>query len=573
MRSKSSKRRIIWIVVTVLVLATLATTGGLVARQRARADSSPAASEVATAFVGTLSAEASASGQLLPRREASLSFASPGKVEEVFVQVGDVVAAGSVLAQLERDALERALRNAQQTLTIREANLRELRTGPSDEDRAAAEAAVASARTQVEDLLAGAREEDLAAAQAAVASARAQLDDLLAGPSVEERVRAQAALASAEALLEVEAERLAARDAQVTVARQQLDIATIQLEDARYFYDALKNDWQHKDYADYSPEAEALKDAQAAYDVALARYNLSLANINDTAYRSAQAQVAQAKANLDALTEEKTVEIAAAREQLAQTQLALSRLTEDKTAQIASARSQLAQTEANLENLLEDTAPEQIAIAEAQVEQARISVADAEARLDEATLVAPFAGAVTAVNVAVGEWATALAVELVDTSSLEVVVDVDEVDIGQVAVGTETLVSLEAWPDTQFRGEVVAVAPRGSAQSEVVTYQVHIRLSPGDLPIRTGMTANAQLITAQRDHVLLAPNRAITADRQAGKYYVYRLDGDTVTKTEVTIGLRDDSYTEIRSGLSEGDEVALNYEEDGFPFGPQVAHP
>jgi HlyD family secretion protein len=502
-----------------------------------------------------------------------LSFASPGKVEQVPAQVGDVVEAGAVLAQLERDALERALRNAQQTLTIREANLRELRTGPIDEDIAAAEAAVASAQTQLEDLLAGAREEDLAAAQAAVASARAQLDDVLAGPGLEERVRAQAALTSAEALLKVEAERVAARDAQITVARQQLDIAVVQLENARYFYNALKNDWQHKDYADYSPEAEILADAQAAYHVALARYNLSLANINDTAYRNAKAQAAQAKASLNALTEGKTAETAAAREQLAQAQLALSRLTEDKMAQIASARSQLAQTEANLASLVQGATDEQIAIAEAQAAQARISVANAQARLEEATLVAPFAGAVTAVHVTVGGWAAGPAVELVDASSLEVVLNVDEVDIGQVALGTETIVSLEAWPDQDFQGEVVTVAPRGSADSEIVTYEVHIRLSTGDLPIRTGMTANAQLITSARRDVLLVPNRAITADRQAGKYYVHRLDGENLTKVEVTVGLRDGNYTEVGTGLNDGDKVALNYEEDQFPFGPQGAHP
>jgi hypothetical protein len=51
------------------------------------------------------------------------------------------------------------------------------------------------------------------------------------------------------------------------------------------------------------------------------------------------------------------------------------------------------------------------------------------------------------------------------------------------------------------------------------------------------------------------------------------VDGDTVTKVGITIGLRDDSYTEIRGGLSEGDTVALNYEEDVFPFGPQADHP
>ncbi len=569
--SKRAKKRLTWILATALVVAALVTTGGLVARRRAQADSGPAASQVATAFLGTLSAEASASGQLLPRREAALSFPTPGKVEQVSVHVGDVVEAGSVLAQLERDGLERALRNAQQTLAIREANLRDLRADPREEEVAAAEAAVTSARIQLEDLLAGARQEDLVAAQAAVASARAQLDELEAGPSSEELARARTALASAEASLSVEAERLAARDAQITVARQQLDVATIQLESARYFYDALKNDWQHKDYADYSPEAEALADAQAAYDVALARYNLSVANINDTAYRNAQAQVAQARAGLNALTESKTVEFAAAREQLAQAQLALSRLTEDKTAQVANARSQLAQAEANLSSLVEGTSGEQIAIAQAQAEQARISVATAQARLDEATLLAPFAGAVTAVHVAVGGWAAGPAVELVDMGSLEVVLNVDEVDVGQVGVGTETFVTLEAWPDRELQGEVVAISPRGSADSEVVTYEVHIRLSTGDLLVRTGMTANAQLITSARSDVLLVPNRAITVDRQAAKYYVYRADGGDLSKTEVTVGLRDAEYTEVRTGLSEGDRVALNYEASEFPFGPPHA--
>lgn len=563
------RRRVIWMGLTALLVAALAAGGGLVARRRARADSSPAADEVAAAFVGTLSAEASASGQLVPQREATLSFPSPGKVEQVSVRVGDVVEAGAVLAQLERDGLERALRNARQALIIREANLAELQLGPSEEGLASAEAGVASARTQLKDLLAGAREEDLVAAQAAVASARAQLEDLSTGPTAEELARARTALASAEESLAVEGKRLEARNAQVTVARQQLDMAAIQLESARYFYDALKNDWQHRDYADYSPEAEALADAQAAYDVALARYNLSLANINDTAYRSAQAQVAQARTSLNVLTESDPAGLASAREQLAQAELALSRLTEAKTAQIANARSQLAQAEASVSSLVEGPSDEQVAIVQAQVEQARISVDTAQARLDDATLVAPFAGAVTAVHVAVGEWATGAAVELIDTDSLEVVLNVDEVDVGQVSVGTETSITLEAWPDQQLQGQVVAIAPRGSVNSGIVTYDVRIRLSTGDLPIRTGMTANAQLITAERSDVLLVPNRAITVDRQAAKYYVYRMDGDGPAKTEVTIGLRDGDYTEVRSGLSAGERVVLNYEESGFPFGPQ----
>ncbi len=568
MKANHKKRRVIWIVASVAVVLTAVFTGGFLVRQHARADASLEPGQVVKAFVGTLSAEASASGQLLPHREAMLSIGLPGRVQTVYVEVGDTVQEGEVLVQLESDALDRAVRSAEQTLIIQEANLAEMTKEPSERDIEAAQAAVASAQAQLDDLLAGADSKDLAAAEAAVVSAQAQLDDLLAGPSTEDLAQAKAALNSALAMEAAEKLRYEALDAQLTVARQQLDMATVSLENAQYFYDALANDWQHKEYAPHSPEAKALNDARTNYAVALARYNLSAANINDSTYRAAQAQVAQARVALETLTGERTVEIASAREQLAQAQAALSTLQETSATQLAAAQSQLAQAQANLTNLLQGASSEQTAIVEAQVAQARISLANAQARLADAQLVAPFDGVVTAVYFAKGEWATGPAVELTDTSSLEVVLDVDEVDIGLVSIGQRTRITLETWPDEEFEGEVVRIAPTGSTQTEIVTYQVYIRLDSGDHPVRTGMTANAELITSEREGVLLVANRAITVDRKESKYYVHRVDGETVSKTEVTIGLRDGSFTEITSGLQEGDSVVIDYAQSNFPFGP-----
>jgi HlyD family secretion protein len=570
---KKLKRRTIWISTSILAIVAAVAIGSFVMRQGANADADLEPGQIVTAFVGSLSAEASASGQLVPDREATLSFAAPGRVEQVFVETGSHVRAGDVLVQLETDALKRGVRTAEQTLAIQSANLAELRKGTSKEDIASASAAVESAETQLNDLLAGPRDRDRVSAEAAVFSAQAQLDDLLAGPSDKELAQAQAALDSAVALEKAEAKRYAALDAQTLVARQQLDIAAVSLENARYFYDALKNDWQHKDYADHSPEAQTLKDAQTAYDIALARYQLNAANLNDSAYRGAQAQVAQARAGLNTLTGDRTVEIAGAREQLAQAEASLTALMEEKTTQIAAARAQLTQAQASLASALDGASAERLAMAEAQVAQARISLANARARLDKAALLAPFDGAVTAVHVALGEWAAGPVVEMVDTDSLEVVLDVDEVDIGQIATGMQTVVTLDAWSDEELRGEVVAIAPRGSAQSEIVTYQVHISLEAGVLPVRTGMTANAELITAERNGVLLVSNRAITADRSADKYYVHRVEGDDVTEVEVTIGLRDGNYTEVTSGLQEGEQVIIDYQQGGLTFGPGQGGP
>lgn len=537
-------------------------------RRSANAESRPETGPIATAFIGTLSAEASAGGQLLPQREATLSLGTAGRVEQVLVQVGDKVQAGDILLQLESDALQRSVRTAEQNLAIQEANLADLLKGASEQDLLAAEAAVASAKAQLDDLLAEPSPVDILAAEAAVASAQAQLNDLLAGPSEADLARARAALASALAVEKAEQERYAALDTQITVARQELDLATVSLESAQYFYNALANDWQHAEYAPFSPEADVLADAQKAYNVALARYNLSVANINDSAYRAAQAQVAQARANLTALTEEKTVEIASAREQLTTAQTNLSLLTEEKTVQIASAREQLARAQAALSNLVDGVSAEQLTIARAQVAQARISLDNVRARLADATLLAPFDGVVTAVYVSVGEWASGPVIDLVDPASLEVVLDVDEIDIGDIAVGQRTIVTLETWPDQKLEGEVTAIAPKGNLTAEIVTYQVHIRLFAGDLPIRAGMTANADLITAQRENVLLVPNRAITIDRDADKYYVYQMKGEEVIKTEIAVGLRDSSHTEVTGGLQEGDQVIIDYERQGLLFGP-----
>jgi macrolide-specific efflux system membrane fusion protein len=71
------------------------------------------------------------------------------------------------------------------------------------------------------------------------------------------------------------------------------------------------------------------------------------------------------------------------------------------------------------------------------------------------------------------------------------------------------------------------------------------------------LTANAELVTAERAGVLLIPNRAITADRETGPYTVNLFGDGTITQVEVGIGLRDQAYTEIISGLEAGDELIV----------------
>ena len=147
-----------------------------------------------------------------------------------------------------------------------------------------------------------------------------------------------------------------------------------------------------------------------------------------------------------------------------------------------------------------------------------------------------------------------------------------------ISLGQTAVVTLESWPDTEIDSEVTAVEPVANINnSGIVNFNVHLSLDQTDLPVLVGMTANANLITANREGVLLVPNAAITVNRRDEIYTVNLVDYDsegtmTTTEVEIDVGLSDNSYTQVISGLNEGDEVLLGslaeLENDRGPGGP-----
>lgn len=205
------------------------------------------------------------------------------------------------------------------------------------------------------------------------------------------------------------------------------------------------------------------------------------------------------------------------------------------------------------------------------LQQAQIGLESAQTALDKTVLRTPFAGTITTVNVSVGEAANGVVVEMVSMGSLEIVLDVDELDIGSVEVGQPAIIALATWPDDQIAGQVTFIAPQANKNtgSDAINYQVRLSLGKTDLPLRAGMTANATITTFNLEGVLLVANRAISADREMGKYYVSLLTGQAVEKTEVTIGARNETYTQILIGLKSGDEVLVNGSVPVQGFGPE----
>lgn len=188
---------------------------------------------------------------------------------------------------------------------------------------------------------------------------------------------------------------------------------------------------------------------------------------------------------------------------------------------------------------------------------AQIDLDTANRTLDKLTLLAPFDGTITAVNVEVGESATGPVAEISTMDQLDVIMDIDEMDVGALKVGQPAALTFDAYPGVAVSGKVTSIAPKANSTANVVNFEVHLGVDKTDLDLRAGMTVNAVIQTVSLTKVLLVPNEAVRQD-DSGKYFVMVVTPNGSQKTEVTIGARNHSYTQIMSGIKDGDELELN---------------
>ncbi|MGC9361093.1 MAG: efflux RND transporter periplasmic adaptor subunit, partial [Anaerolineae bacterium] len=250
---------------------------------------------------------------------------------------------------------------------------------------------------------------------------------------------------------------------------------------------------------------------------------------------------------------------------LKQAELQYERLWEGPTeSAIAGAEAQLASAQANLARLLNTPSEEDIAMAEAQVEQARVSLEIARSRLDDAVLRAPASGVLATWTLHEGDTATpgAPVGTLLDDTAYHVEVAIDETEIGQLEVGEEATITLDAFPNQELTGRVESISLLGSSIQGLVNYTVEISLEDADLAIRPMMTAMINIITDTREDVLVVPNRALRRDRDGT--YVEVLRNGTPVRVNVVPGISNDLYTEIIEGLEEGDPVVVARPRESF---------
>jgi len=172
-------------------------------------------------------------------------------------------------------------------------------------------------------------------------------------------------------------------------------------------------------------------------------------------------------------------------------------------------------------------------------------------------LISPLKGTIIARNFEPGQSISSADAVVVIADDLIVVANLDETDIGLVSNGQKVNVWLEAYPDTKFPCEVEKIAYDARIVSNVTMYEVDVR--PLKLPdfARSGMTANLEFVLQERSNVLAVLTAAIQdADGQT-EVLVPSANLDAPETRPVEVGISDDRYTEIISGLEGGDEVLV----------------
>ena len=215
-----------------------------------------------------------------------------------------------------------------------------------------------------------------------------------------------------------------------------------------------------------------------------------------------------------------------------------------------------------------DDLTESIQSASESLRSAEISMQNLQDTMNNYTITAPISGTIIEKDAKVGD-----AVKTGDTlcivydlSYLEMSINVDELQISSISVGQKVQITADAVPDKTYVGTVTRVSMKGKSDGGTTTYPVSIRIDDTD-GLRPGMNANAEIVVAKADNALVVPNAAVVR----GSYVLVTKDSPSAANADtameapegfvyvpVKTGVSNDDYTQIVSGIQEGDTIGYD---------------
>ncbi len=499
---------------------------------------------------GDLIETVSATGAVNAQTGAQVKIGSQitGRIKKLNADVGSIVKAGAIIAELDLPDIEAQLAQARANLAAARLKQAQFQSG------------VLMQQTQINSAIVQARAGQVSAA-AKLNSAQAAANQQIAQTPTDID-RAQNVVASANAALSTAQSNLTQIEAgialQVANSQQQVNqaIATSHNSDLEL---GREQALLAKGYVAGSIVDQAQATATVNKSLILsAQQNLALVTQKNTAdLQSGKNLVTQAAQDVKTAG---SALVAAKAESF---------LDAVKLAAVGDARAVVTQGDANLSIAQGNTAQniqkqQDIRQAMEAVAASTQQVAYAQAQVDKTFIKSPISGTVLQLAAQQGETLAAglsspTLIVVADLNRLQVDAYVDETDIGKVKIGQSVIATVDAFPTTQFTGRVSKIASGSTIQVGVITYDVTIAIDNLNHQLKPDMTASVTIQTGKRTAVLLTPSEAVKIGTNGLTVNVLtKTDGSyTTTARTVTTGGEDGVNTEILTGLKEGETIIL----------------
>lgn len=479
------------------------------------------------AKTGTIVQEVSVTGRVKPAESVDLSFETGGKVAAVYVKVGDKVLAGQKLAVLANGGLMASLEKAKANLAAEVATLSEIKKGTRPEEIVIAETDLANAKSN------------------ANAALKENYDTALstAGEAV---VKGKNALLT---LTDFQFKYYSSNDQDSSILADFKKLAVYGLLGQDNAGRLSVDDLSKLDGGAYGAVRDAVANpVYANIDSALDKTILALQKVKNAldAVKITSGFTSTEKSDLSTAKTTVGAEISA-----------VSAESQAIAVQKATNAANIAAAEANLALKKAGSTADEIAIEEAKVKSLEASVLSANAELDKTIIIAPISGTVTRQDAKVGQIdsANVIIMSLISASNFEIEANIPEADIAKIKVGDTAGVTLDAYGnDAVFEVKVAKIDPAETVIEGVATYKTTFIFTKDDKRVKSGMTANIDIKTDEKDNVIIIPARAVTSKNN--EKFVQVLTAEGPKDIAVSAGLRgSDGNIEIISGINEGDKI------------------
>lgn len=236
-------------------------------------------------------------------------------------------------------------------------------------------------------------------------------------------------------------------------------------------------------------------------------------------------------------------------------------------AQVSQARERLANSQANYErntrlNAIGAVSDQQLDSSRMDYKVAQASYDDASSQLNDTVIRSPIDGVVIGKPIPAGQTVAQglsnpmVILTVADLSKMQIETQVDESDIGKIAVGQKATFTVDAFPGRVFTGVVSNISQKAIVQQNVVYYGVVIDVDAGSRDLKPTMTARVSVAVGESKNALNVPLAAVKSNKNQ-QYVVVMKIGQPQNVT-VTTGLTSEDRIEITGGLADGDQVVIS---------------